>query len=143
MRQEKQWVATFNGASARAFTYDGAPRILVEVDGARREGPHKPDFDDRATRVHESLGERRSGASPETDPERRLEDKFIEGYAALLESHRARGDFDELIVAASPRALGAFRKALTPELAKVVVREIHGDHVNGGAESLRDALALK
>lgn len=142
MRQQKQWVATFNGASARAFTYDGAPRMLVEIAEARREGPHKPDHDDRATRVHESMGEHRSGVSAHTDPERQLEDEFIENVVAYLEAQGASGAFDELIVAASPRALGAFRKAASPALAKKVVREVHGDHVNGPVETLHAALAL-
>jgi protein required for attachment to host cells len=142
MRQQKQWVATFNGASARAFTFNGVPRALAEIADARRQGRHKPDYDDRATRVHSSLGDRRSGASAETDPERRLEDEFVERLVDYLETRRLNGDFDELIVAAAARALGAFRKAAGPALAKSVVREIHGDHVNSDIENLREALAL-
>jgi protein required for attachment to host cells len=143
MKQKKQWVATFNGASARAFKFDGARRALAEISDARRTGPHKPAFHDRETRVHSSVGERRSGASPETDPERRLEDEFVQAYVSFLEAQRANGAFDELIVAAAPRALGAFRKAAPPALAKAVVREVHGDYVNEDSARLGEALALK
>lgn len=140
MKQDKIWVATFDEAAARIFTFNGVPRRLEELPGEHRTGQHKPSFEDRPARVHASVGERRSGVTPRTDPERRLETAFVEGLVADLEAKAKNGAFDRLIVAASPRALGAFRAAASEPLMAKVVREIHGDYVNAGSARLLEAL---
>lgn len=140
MKQDKIWVATFDEAAARIFTFDGVPRRLEELPGEHRTGQHKPSFADRPARVHASVGERRSGIAPRTDPERRLETAFVERLVADLEAQAKGGAFDRLIVAASPRALGAFRAAASKPLMAKVVREIHGDYVNGDSARLFEAL---
>lgn len=140
MKQQKTWVATFDEAACRVFSFNGVPRRLEELPGERRTGQHKPVFSDRPGRVHARMGERRSGVAPRTDPERRLEAHFVEGLSADLELKAKTGAFDRLIIAASPRALGAFRAAASKALLAKVVREIHGDYVNGEPERLFEAL---
>lgn len=56
MRQEKTWVATFDEASCRVFSFNGNPRRLVELEEERRAGERKPHFADRAGRVHAAVG---------------------------------------------------------------------------------------
>ena len=140
MKQTKTWVATFDDAAARIFSFNGVPRRLEELPGGYRTGDHKPSFSDRPGRVHASVGERRSGVTPRTDPERRLEERFVKALVADLEAKAKAGAFDRLIVAASPRALGAFRAAAAKPLIAKVVREIHGDYVNGDVTRLIEAL---
>ena len=140
MKQAKTWVATFDEAGARIFSFNGVPRRLEELAGEQRTGARKPSFSDRPGRVHASMGERRSGVSPRTDPERRLEKAFVAALAADLETKAKAGAFERLIVAASPRALGAFRAAASKPLMAKVVREIHGDYVNGDAARLLEAI---
>ena len=140
MKQVRTWVVTFDGASCRVFSYDGAPRRLVEIDSERRSGPHKPQFDDRAGRVYSSMGTGRSGVSEHTDPERRMEGAFVGALAKHLSEKAAENAFDALIVAASPRALGAFRVAAAKALADKVIREVHGDYANGDISRLLAAL---
>jgi protein required for attachment to host cells len=140
MKQANTWVATFDEAGCRIFSFNGVPRRLEELHDERRSGPHKPSFDDRLGRVHASVGERRSGMAPRTDPERRLETAFVEALAANLAAKAEAGAFDRLIVAASPRALGAFRAAMPHPLALRVVRELHGCYVNVDAARLLEAL---
>lgn len=140
MRQEKTWVATFDEANCRVFTFNGVPRQLVELEHERRAGRHKPDFPDRAGRVYESSGARRSGTQPHTDPERRLETAFVQGVVERLSAAAEQGAFDSLIVAASPRALGAFRAAAPKALSAKVKREVHGAFVNGSSDDLLAAL---
>jgi protein required for attachment to host cells len=140
MRQQKTWVATFDEAACRVFSFNGAPRRLEEMADQYRTGPKKPRFSDRPGRVHASVGERRSGMTPRTDPERRLETRFVETLAAELAAKAQTGAFDRLIVAATPRALGAFRAAASKPLMDLVVREIHGDYVNGNVERLFEAI---
>lgn len=140
MKQAKTWVATFDEAGARLFSFNGVPRRLEELEDERRTGPHKPQFADRPGRVHASVGERRSGMVPRTDPERKLEAAFVKALADDLALKAEAGAFDRLIVAASPRALGAFRAAAAKTLLAKVVREIHGDYVNGEATRLYEAI---
>lgn len=140
MRQKHIWVVTFDGASSRVFAYDGAPRRLREIAEEGREGPHKPQFDERAGRVYSSAGPGRSSVEPHTDPERQLEDAFVASLAEHLTAKLAQNAFDELIVAAGPRALGAFRAAAPRALAEKVAREVHGNYVNGAQSRLLEAL---
>lgn len=140
MKQRKTWVATFDEASCRVFSFNGVPRRLEELADQHRSGPRKPHFADRLGRVHASVGERRSGMAPRTDPERRLEVKFVESLAAELDAKAKTGAFDQLIVAASPRALGAFRAVASKPLMARVVREIRGDYVNSDSTRLYEAI---
>jgi protein required for attachment to host cells len=133
------WVTTFDGASSRVFTLSGVPGRLEEIVSERRDGPHKPDFDDRPGRVYSSKGHGRSGVSHHTDPERRMEDEFVSELAQDLAAKAAEGLFDQLIVAASARALGAFR-ASAPKALVEVTREVHGNYVNGDQQRLLAAL---
>lgn len=141
MTQSKTWVATFDGASCRVFDYDGIARRLKEIESERRAGPHKPEFDDRPGRVYSSVGPGRSGVSHHTDSERRMEDEFVGALAQHLADKGEEGAFHALIVAASPRALGAFRSAAPRSLIEKVVREIHGDYAKGDPDHLLAALA--
>ena len=140
MRQSKIWVVTFDGASSRSFTYNGVPRRLEEIPEERRSGQHKPEFDDRPGRVYSSKGNQRSGVSHHSDPERRLEGEFVASLAESLAARAAEKAFDELVIAASPRALGAFRSGASKVLVDKVSREIHGDYVNDDFERLLAAL---
>ena len=143
MQQKRIWVATFDGASCRIFKYDGVPRRLEEMGDQRREGPHKPDFGERAGRVYSSVGPGRSSVEPHTDPERNVEDAFVASLAEHLAGKMAENAFDALIVAAGPRALGAFRAVAPRALADKVVGEVHGNYVNGEQDRLLDALAAE
>jgi protein required for attachment to host cells len=90
--------------------------------------------------VYASHGAQRSGVSPRTDPERRMEEKFVTSLVEHLSAKAGEKAFDELIVAASPRALGAFRACAPKTLTERVSREIHGDYVNVDPERLLTAL---
>lgn len=141
MKRARIWVATFDAGSCRVFNFNGNPRRLEEIVEERRTGPHKPAFADRAGREHSRLGERRSAMAPRTDAERRLETEFVGALATHLTAKAQEGAFDELIVAASPRALGAFRAAAPKSLADRVACELHGSYVNEDERRLHDALA--
>ncbi len=140
MKHKHTWVATFDGASSRTFKFDGSPRRLEEIVGERRDGPHKPHFDGPAGTVYSSVGPGRSSVEPHSDAERGLEDAFVASLAEHLAGRLAEGAFDELIVAAGPRALGAFRTVAPRALAEKVTREVHGNYVNGTQSRLLDAL---
>lgn len=140
MRQQTTWVATFDEAACRVFSFNGVPRKLQELSEESRMGAHKPHFSDRAGRVHERRGERRSSVAPRTDPERGMEKAFVQALAAALDAQSEAGAFDRLIVVAAPRALGDFRAAASKALKAKVVREIRGDFVNCAPDRLLAAI---
>lgn len=80
---------------------------------------------------------------PRSDPERHLEDAFVASLAKHLTGKLAENAFDELIVAAGPRALGAFRAVAPRALAERVTREVHGNYVNGDEDRLLAALVAR
>ena len=141
MRHKTTWVATFDGASCRVFKLGGVPPRLKEIVGERRDGPHKPHFEERAGRVYSSVGPGRSAVSPRTDAERRIEDEFVLALVERLAVKAAGNSFDHLIVAASARALGAFRAVAPKVLIDKVTREIHGNYVNDAQGRLLDAVS--
>lgn len=140
MRQAGVWVVTFDGASSRAFSYNGVPRQLTELPAEARSGQHKPEFDDRAGRVFSSMGKQRSGVSHHKDPERLLEENFVASLVDRLVQLAAGKSFDQLIVAAAPRALGAFRAVAPKALTDKIIREVHGDYVNDDPQRLLAAI---
>ncbi len=140
MKQPITWVATFDDANCRVFSFNGNPRRLEELAEERRSGQHKPEFEDRQGRVYSSASDRRSGMVPRTDPERKIEVAFVQGIAAHLAARAETGAFDRLIVAAGPRALGDFRAAAPKALTEKVSREINGNYVNAGQDRLLQAL---
>jgi protein required for attachment to host cells len=139
MRQKKTWVATFDGARCRVFDYAGVPRRLQELTAL--SGARRPDFEDRPGAVFSSASPRRSAMTPQTDPERKLEDAFVEQVVEHLRSESSRKAFDEVIIVASPHALGAFRAAAPKALMNKVSKEITGDYVNGDEGRLLEAIA--
>jgi protein required for attachment to host cells len=140
MKQKNTWVATFDEANCRIFSFNGVPQRLEELVEERRSGPHKPEFSDRPGRTHARVGERRSAMAPRTDGERRLETAFVVSLARDLARKAEAGAFDRLIVAATPRALGDFRAAADKGLTAKIVRELDGSYVSSGQTRLFEAL---
>lgn len=81
---------------------------------------------DKPSRVMESVGTRRSAAE-QTDLHQQAEDRFVQQIAADMEKDLKAGEFEELIVIAPPVALGVYRKAASPHLAKATLMEINKD----------------
>ncbi len=63
-----------------------------------------------------------SGVSHHTDPERRLEDGFVASLVSHFVEMASEKAFDKLIVAAGPRALGAFQANAPKSLTELVKR---------------------
>lgn len=128
--------ATFNGAGARAFLYERAAQKLTPLAGFPMEGDHKPEFRDGRGRMFKSFSVRRSAAEPPTDPEKELERQFVGTVASQLNALKDRGVFEQLIVAATPRALGFWRDIAPKALAALVRTELAADHVNSDDKTL-------
>jgi protein required for attachment to host cells len=128
MRSVTTWVATFNGAEARFYDWRRADKALLPLDLGIEAGDHRPAHSDRPVRTYASAGTARGTGDPETDAERGLEQAFVEGVSQALDRSLLR--FDRLVIAASPRALGAFRGAASPSVLGKVWHEIGHDYVH-------------
>lgn len=97
--------------------------------------PNRDQATDKPSRVMESVGFARSAAE-QPDYHQMTENRFVQGIAADMERDLAAGNFTEIIVVAPPVALGVWRKAARPALARATVMEINKDLTRHTAESV-------
>lgn len=124
------WVATFNGAKAKLYAWQRKARTLEPLDLGLADSEHRPEYADHLVTIYSSVGSARGAREPETDGERALEDDFVARVGATLAAHAENGAFDRLCIAASPRALGAFRRSAPADLTNKVWLEMPHDYVN-------------
>lgn len=61
------------------------------------------------------------------DYHQRAEDAFVAKVVAAMDEDLARGDFDQIVVAAPPAALAVLRRTWTAGLSKATVLELDKD----------------
>lgn len=141
MKKRRVWIATFNGAAARTWSVNRVDKRLEPAPFPDRRGPHRPDHRDAPPITYQSYSSERGAGDPPVDKERHIEDQFVAELVQDLDAARVSGAFDALIVAATPRALGAFRASAGAELVSIVIAEIPADHVNTPAADVYASLA--
>lgn len=132
MRKIVTWVLIANGAQARVLENTGPGKGLKQVEGldwAIDPLQAQDIVSDKPGRGFSSGGAR-SAMEPRTDPVAHREAEFLKSVAATLERHHQKGDFDRLILAAAPIALGDLRKSLSPQIKKTIVGELNKDLTN-------------
>lgn len=129
MKHTTTWIATFNGADARFYRWDRANQKLLPLALGVAAGMHKPEFSDRQVRSFSSASTARGSGDPKTDVERSMEDAFVQTVVQALTERAHANEFQALIVAAPPRALGAFRDARSQTLERKIRAEIAHDYV--------------
>ena len=133
MKKTITWVLIANGAQARVLENTGPGKGLQQVDGL--------DWAIEPLQAQEIVTDRpgskggggsfnRGGMVSRTDPVEQRETEFVKSIAAALERHQQKGDFDRLVIAAAPIALGDLRKALAPAVKKTVLAELNKDLTN-------------
>lgn len=139
MIERKTWVATFDGSEARVYGFDREGR-LHELPGERMTGAHGPHAGEgRATLQAEYGGGEDAQGKPQ-DPENVTEDDFVELFARRLEDLAGKGEFEHLVVAAAPKALGHFRKSVGRELREKIRVELDKDYVHTPIKDLEQTL---
>ena len=117
-----------DGAHALVLRNDGdaADPNLKLIRAYEQDNPASHEQgSDRAGRFNDNFGRR--SAMEITDWHRVAEDRFVERIAADMAKDLAAGEYERLVVAAPPIALGEFRKAASPAVGKAIVLEIHKD----------------
>jgi protein required for attachment to host cells len=141
MRQKTIWILLADGAQARILEYQGRGAGLTQVEGMVFKQEHLENRDimaDKPGRAFSSAGTGRAAMAYPTDPAQYRETTFMAEMADVLESAVQDGAFDELIIAAAPRALGDLRKALPSSVSSRVTAEIDKDLTNIPSDKLEE-----
>ena len=121
----------------------GHPDLVAFKSYHQDNPPNHEQARDAPSRVMESVGFGRSTAE-QPDYHQMTEDRFVKGIAADMAKDLTTGEFSEIIVVAPPVAMGVWRKAVTPPLAKATLKEITKDltkqHASDIAASVVKAL---
>ncbi len=104
----------------------GRPDLRVVRHYGHDNPPTRELGTDKPSSVQESTGPRRSSAET-VDYHQQAEDRFVAGIAADMAADLKAGEFDALVVVAPPVALGMYRKAASPDLARATIKEINKD----------------
>jgi protein required for attachment to host cells len=143
MKPRTTWVLVADGATAKVFSYDSNGAGLMPIEGMMFGQDHLRAQDiesDRPGRSFASVGHGRSGYEPETDPVQLREQRFVKHVAQTLEERFRRKEFDRLVVAAAPTALGDLRPQLSKELQAAVVAEVAKDLTRSPTDKLEAQL---
>lgn len=143
MKPKTTWVLVADGASAKVFDYRGRGAGLFAIDGLMFEQDHLRARDintDRPGRSFSSAGHGRSAYQPETDPVHLREARFVKHVAETLEERFRLKEFDRLVIAAAPTALGDIRPLLSKELQAAVVAEVPKDLTRSPTDKLEAQL---
>lgn len=130
MKPVTTWIVIADGARAQVFENKGPGKGLAHLDklAAFQKPLRAGDItSDRPGRAFSSAGHGRSAMEPSTDPVAQREAEFIAAFAKTLGQQAQAGNFDRLIIAAAPQALGDFRAALSSEVSAKITAELPKD----------------
>lgn len=143
IKHKKTWVVVADGAHARIFLNEGPGTGLVPALDHDLIGVKLANHEigsDRPGVSFSSAGPGRHAMAPTTDPHEHAEHEFIKLVAkAIEEGHNAHA-FEQLILVASPKALGVLRKELDAQAAKLVKSELNKDLTHLSAHQLGEHL---
>jgi protein required for attachment to host cells len=123
------WILVADRARARIFE-TGVDSALVEVACFSEPDARAGETGlttDRPPTVNESVGNARHSIEPHTPLRDKITARFATQLAHALQTGRNEGRFEELVLVAPPRFLGALHSALGTALRACVVREIRHD----------------
>ena len=113
----------------------GHPDLVPFKSYHQDNPPNREQASDKPSIVMESVGYGRSTAE-QPDYHQMTEDRFVKDIATDMDKDLAAGEFTEIIVVAPPVALGVWRKAARPALAKVTLMEINKDLTKHNPQSI-------
>jgi protein required for attachment to host cells len=133
MKAKTTWILIADGAQAKVFEHTGPGKGLQPIDDLQFEQEAlqaQEIMADRPGRSFASAGTARSAMEYSSDPVQVRERRFVENVAEELEKRLQKGQFDRLIVAAAPTALGDLRPAFSKALKETIVAELAKDLTN-------------
>ena len=126
------WVLLADGEKALLLrnTVDAISPALDVVRKDEQENPS--DYDQSANRPGrmKDTGIGQSSAMDDTDWHELAKDRFAHELSEILYKRAHRGDFDRIVLVASPNVLGALRDQLHKTVSEKIVAEIAKDLTN-------------
>lgn len=138
------WVVIANGGQAEIVQYRGPREALTTVPKGHFEQPNLPTrelmSDDRGRGfTGRGVTSARTAMDWHTDAHQLEEVRFVSRVCDFLEEHI--GDFDQLVVAAAPKALGTFRQELSANVQQKICAEINKDYTNRPLRDIQPQLS--
>lgn len=133
MAKNRYWVVVAESSHARIFHCEKPGAELEEETSLVHPESrlHAQDIhSDLPGRVFDSGGEGRHAMYPNTDPKRHEAEVFARELISHIESARAGGKFEELILAASPSFLGLLRERMSNALRQQLTHTLAKNLVN-------------
>lgn len=130
--KRKTWFLIADGAKARLFESKGpnAPWNLLKDKAEERA--RMPDRDlgrDRPARGR-NIGTGAPFAIDEPSKHDKAEEEFLVGWAKAINEAKNKNEFDQLVLAAPPSALGTIRKKLSANVIEKIVGVFDKDLTN-------------
>lgn len=133
MKAKTTWILIADGAQAKVFEHTGPGKGLRAIEDLQFEQEPlqaQEIMADRPGRSFASAGSARSAMEYSSDPVAVRERRFVEKVAEELDRHLQKGEFERLIVAAAPTALGDIRPAFSKAVKDTIVAELPKDLTN-------------
>ncbi len=134
MKPTITWIVLADGDQAKIFSHDGPGKGLkplsdLNIDQDRLRATEI--MADKPGRSMSSSGPgSRSSIDYKTDPVADRERRFVERLAEMLDEHQTAGDYQRLVIAAAPTALGDLRPALSDKVRQTILAELPKDLTN-------------
>jgi protein required for attachment to host cells len=123
----KYYVVVASKDQARLYTMDGIFSELTEIDILENPEARKHERDlisAKHGRAFDSTGQGRHAFETEVSARDQVVLRFTKAIANQLADDLVARKYEKLIVVAAPKLLGLLRKQLSPEVRKVIAKEI-------------------
>jgi protein required for attachment to host cells len=139
--KNRTWILVADGARALLIRNEGSAtqpkfalirRYRQENPATREQGTDRPGRTNDAT-THKS-------AMEPTDWHQIAEDRFVHELAQVISTAFQRNEFDSLVIAAPPVALGEMRKALPDQIRDHILSEINKDFTHLPLQELEEVI---
>lgn len=130
MKPQRTWILIADGIRARILLNDGPGRGVRQLPNCEFTAPNQSDGEidaDRPGRTFDSAGSGRHAFEPHSSPKRDAKHDFARQIIARLVREYNDGNFDRLIVVASPQMLGDLRSLFPNGLKASVIGELAKD----------------
>jgi protein required for attachment to host cells len=130
MKPQKTWILIADGARARILERTGSNTALTAAMNNEFAASHAPSREygtDKPGRSHESVGGSHHTVEPRVDWHTYEKTLFAQSMAEVLSKFSAAKAYDQLVLVAPPKTLGALRKALPATVLAKIKGELGKD----------------
>lgn len=143
----KTLILVAEGSRARCYLSKSSSKTwdeiedLIKPEGRMHEGDLVSDVKGSDPGTPGGEGQARHVFEDRVAPTETVQQSFANELCDDLERRRNAGEFDRAVLVAAPAFLGMLRKAMSPEVSKVVVEELDKNLVMEDAEAIRARLS--